>query len=361
MKFCNRMGLDDPGMAGQPPEARNYFLACYAVSLIQGQTIKGVCIKHSTLKLYMKEALAIFVERRLPHDSKPDFLAIITKAHSDYENVPNRRRMITDGMMAWLIKQADNAPLDSEIRAIVDWIIVGRYTGYRSSEWCQECQKDYARINGWPGDPALATTRNDFAFLGNNERRITQERHLTAELVHHLTCTWRHQKNGDNGQDVTFSGDRTNRRYCIVTAGLRIYHRSKRLGMKDGEPMGVCRIKGKVRFITSRKVTALLREAAQQVLGLDKCDPELKLWSTHSIRVTAANLLHRMQFSDSFIMKRLRWNSDRFLMYLRNTIHAADAQTRGINIKLSPRDQQSASYRRAEPHETIAQSHAAAA
>ena len=56
-------------------------------------------------------------------------------AHKKYESVQNRRRMITASMMAWLIKKAGKEGTDSEIRAIVDWIIIGRSTGYRSSEW----------------------------------------------------------------------------------------------------------------------------------------------------------------------------------------------------------------------------------
>ena len=354
------MGLADPCMAQQPPEARNYFLACYAVSLVHGHTIKGAYIKHSTLKEYVKEALTIFDERGVSHSSKPDFLATINKAHSSYENVPNRRRMITDGMMEWFIKQAENTPIDSELRAIVDWIIVGRYTGFCSSEWCQETLKDYARIKGWPSEPSLAMTRSDFTFLGEEERRITKMEDLNADTVRYLSCRWRHQKNGDNGEEVTFSGDISNRKYCIVTAGLRIYHRSKRLGTKDHEPMAVCARKGEVQFITARKVTTLLREAAQEVLGLQKKDPVVNQWSTHSIRVTAANLLHRMQLSNSYIQKRLRWKSDTFLMYLRNTIHAADAHTKAITVKLGPSELQAASYRKAEPHEVIVQAGAAA-
>ena len=169
------------------------------------------------------------------------------------------------------------------------------------------------------------------------------------------------EKNSDNGEEVAFSGDISNHEYCIVAAGLRIYHRSRRLGTKDHEPMAVCAKKGKVQFITARKVTALLREAAQEVLGLRKEDPVIKQWSTHSIRVTAANLLHRMQLSNSYIQKRLRWKSDAFLMYLRNTIHAADAHTKAITVKLSPSDLQAASYRKAEPHEVIVRAGAAAA
>ena len=56
--------------------------------------------------------------------------------------------MITNDMMEWLIKRAEKAPIDSELRAIVDWITVGRYTVFRSSEWCQASQKNYARIKG---------------------------------------------------------------------------------------------------------------------------------------------------------------------------------------------------------------------
>ena len=43
--------------------------------------------------------------------------------------------------------------------------------------------------------------------------------------------------------------------------------------------------------------------------------------------MTAANELHRRNFSGEFIKKRLRWRSDAFLGYLRNTIHIARTHT----------------------------------
>ena len=360
MKFCNWMGLQDPCMESQPPEARDYFLACYAVSLIQGHTIKGKYVKHSTLKAYMKEALGTFDDRGISPKSDQNFTKIVTTAHRKYESVPKRRRMVTDGMMAWLIKEADKSPPDSEIRAIVDWIVIGRNTGYRSSEWCQSSKGDYARIQNWPGRPSLAATRSDFTFLGSGERRLTHTHELTPARATHLTCLWRSQKNGDNGQEVTFAGDPRNPKYCIVEAVLGVYHRSRRLGTANHEPMAVYASMGKTHRITARRVTWLLREAAHHVLGLERSSPEITMWSTHSIRVTAANLLHRMRLSDSYIMKRLRWNSPAFLMYLRNTIHAADAHTKAINVKLSQADLELASYRSPEPHEQITQSAQAA-
>ena len=82
-------------MGTQPPEARNYFLACYAVSLVQGHTIKGICIKHSTLKQYMKDAFGVFADRQVTHFSDPDYLAIVMKAHSNYESVPMVKSSLT--------------------------------------------------------------------------------------------------------------------------------------------------------------------------------------------------------------------------------------------------------------------------
>ena len=74
-----------------------------------------------------------------------------------------------------------------------------------------------------------------------------------------------------------------------------------------------------------------IRNSGSVVLNIKKDDPSLKLWSTHSIRVTAANLLHRANLSDSYIKTRLRWKSSSFLMYLRNTIYGADTHTKAIN------------------------------
>ena len=89
---------------------------------------------------------------------------------------------------------------------------------------------------------------------------------------------------------------------------------------------------------------AHLRYSASIVLNIKKDDPSLKLWSTHSIQVTAANLLHRANLSDSYIQTRLRWKSLSFLVYLRNTIYGADAYTKAININLGVKEQPKALY-----------------
>ena len=88
VKFCNWMQLEDPCMGDQPPEARNYFLACYAVSLVQGYTIKGISSKYSMLKQYTKGTYNVLAEHQVTQFLDPDYLAIVMKAHINYENVP---------------------------------------------------------------------------------------------------------------------------------------------------------------------------------------------------------------------------------------------------------------------------------
>ena len=351
------MQIDDPGMPTQPKEARNYLLACYAVSLIQGGTILGTPIRHQTVVNYLTAAYTLLRDRKLRFDSKEDYIATILTALNSYEDVADRRNMITDGMTRWFVDQSKKDGPDSAMSAITDWIILGRYAGFRSSEWCQLTQSSYARVDAWPGQPSLAFTRDDITFLGRNERRLTDDdiRNLSIEHFHHFSIRWRKQKNKENGQEIDFARDDINIDYCALRAARRIYLRSLRQQSPAHEPLATFSNKsGKRKFITSAMVTAHLRTAASTVLHINTGDRSLALWSPHSIRVTAANLLHRANLSDSYIQTRLRWKSKSFLMYLRNTIYAADAHTKALNINLGQREASNASYRAVqEPHEAL--------
>ncbi len=226
------MHQDDPVMTHQPPSARDYFLACYTVSLVRGQTILGTLICHNTILNYLKEAYALFDRADLPFASECGFVRTILKAVKDYEEVPKRRRMITDNMMSWLISKAAEEGPDSATTAIVDWILIGRYTGFRASEWSQTTQGAFDRVEDWPGKPARAMTRSDFTFMDGHERPLHGS-DLSERMIKYLMVRWRIQKNRQNGQKVTFAGDPNNPAYCATSAALRVYRRSVRLGMKD--------------------------------------------------------------------------------------------------------------------------------
>ena len=350
------MAVGDPCMDKQPPEARNYFLACYAISLIQGQTIMGTPVRHQTVKNYLSDAYSLFRDRKLSFASMHDFIDVVLRALRRYEQVPRRRLMLTDKMMVWLHDRASSsADGDGSLAAIVDWTILGRYTGFRCSEWCQAKQKEYEPIEGWPGHQAKAFILADFVFLGKNDDIIPDPSAVDSQTIHFVRLRWRWQKNMDNGQMIPFARDDGNPSFCPVRAALRIYMRALRLGVPSHEPIGVFRnAQGVRRFITQKLVAIHFREAASAVLNIRPNDPYLTMWSSHSIRVTAANLLHRARFSDSFIQSRLRWKSTTFLMYLRNTTYAATDHTKALNISdsnLPPMTERS--YREPEEHEEI--------
>ena len=99
------------------------------------------------------------------------------------------------------------------------------------------------------------------------------------------------------------------------------------------------------------QVAAFLRQVAHKVFDIPTNHKDLLAWSCHSIGVTAANLLHRAKFSDSYIKNRLRWRSDTFLLYLHNTFHTANQHTNAITLGLDPPSQRL--VRPLEPHETL--------
>lgn len=357
------MKLPDPCMPSSPPCERNYFLACYAVSLAQGKNLRNQIIRGSTVSNYLSAACSLLDDRRLPYTCKDDYLGVILKSLKDYDEVQNRRHMICDGMMLWLDKEAKRYDVDSPFASIVDWIKLGRYGAFRKSEWCQSSQKKYARIDGWPGDPSLAFTWGDFTFFDKHKRKLDFD-NITADNVYFVRIRWRKQKNNDNGQEITYARDEALPSFCPVLAALRIVKRAMRLGDEPTEPLAVARHprSNKRIYITASLATAVIRSAAKAVYGLSDDDPELKKWSCHSIRVTAANLLHRERFSDSYIQSRLRWKSTSFLKYLRNTFYTATQHTRHLKISdsnLPPPGERS--YREADLHEQIIDTFGAAA
>ena len=348
------MKLVDPCMANLPRATRNFILGHYVVSLVQGDTILSGEIRSRTLRHYVNDALDLFKLRRVRYSGIDitDYIWPIVTALKKYEAVPKRRLMITDSMRHYLQRQAATSAPDSEAAVVHDWVCVGTHNGARRREFCQTSQTKYDVVEDAPGRPAAAFIRSDMTFLDANERRL-DDRELTEDSVSAIRFRWRFQKNGDNGDEKDFARDDVNPNFCCCRASLRIYKRAIRHRVPAGIPVGIYVKKGRWRFLTGDIVSKHLRLAAKATMNI-KSKTELWRWSSHSIRVTAANLLHRANMSDSFIMSRLRWKSDTYLMYLRNTIYAARQHTAALTISesnLPPLDERV--YREPEAHEMV--------
>ena len=352
------MEVGDPCMPNIPLKSQNYFLACYATSLVQGESITGIAVRSRTITNYIKSACALFKKRELasPLHSDIDYISVVVNALKNYEQVENRRVMITDSMTEWICTYVQKLHPDAPERAIFDWIILGRYAGFRPSEWCQTTQGTYRRIEEWPGQPPYAFIPSDFTFFGINERRFSPSDIITMEMVELVELQFRKQKNHDNGQLITFKRDIKNPALCPVRAAFRIFIRNRRLHGPPDEPLALCRNQSNTKtiFITGDLTTKLLRKAAIAAHNIPSSSPHLQQWSSHSIRVTAANLLHRANLSDSYIQMRLRWKSTAFLSYLRNTFYAADSHTKALGVSDNNLPPPAArSYRPAEAHESL--------
>jgi len=125
---------------------------------------------------------------------------------------------------------------------------------------------------------------------------------------------------------------------CPVQASLNIAQCAQRLDTPYDHLAAVYRDPhtGLRRLIMASQVATFLRQVTHKVFDTPSGHKDLLTWSCHSIRITAANLLDRAKFLDSYIKNRLRWRSNTFLMYLRNTFYTADQHTKAITLGLDP-------------------------
>ena len=287
------------------------------------------------------------LDRKLPNpiNAKPNYVGMILAAVGKYESMTTRKDMIYDEMFHDMMDKYWDAPPDSAEAALLDWLVLSRYTGPRAVEWCQKRLTDYLRIDHpfWKGPDSYAFIAADFVFLDKNKRKLTPRDLATASIsdVHYVKIRWRKQKNNDNGQEIPYIQDPANLRFCPVYAALRIRQRALRLAVDDAHPIGVfAPISARAiamlppgrqyLFITTRMVEQFIQNSRTYNLGPK--DKNRKKWSSHSPRVTACNLLHRQGLPDSYIQQRLRWRSLAFRDYLRNTFYSASRHVEALHI-----------------------------
>ena len=349
-------------------EDRNFAIACYLISLALGETINWQHIAATTVKEYFRAYELLFKGRtvttpdgkedKIPYRFEKDYVSLILTALDKYEGVKDRCNMITDRMMHLLYKHSKKHPTNSLPQALFDWIVVGRYNGARRAEWCQRTQTKFQTIRetmpSWPTEEAQAFLIEDFVFLDSHGKILSARNTRRGRLVHYVIIKWRYQKNMDHGQEITYARDRKNATFCPVEALVRIICRAHDLDVPKDHPIAVYEHEdGRRLFITDTDVADILRTTASEAHNIPAEDPELKKWSSHSIRVTACNLLHRQMFSDSYIKNRLRWKSNCFQMYLRNTFYTADQHTIPLSENNLPQPEGVVTHRQNEAHEII--------
>ena len=159
-----------------------------------------------------------------------------------------------------------------------------------------------------------AFTFNDFEFRGCKGSRLGK--YPQCEHIESVRITWRFQKNGNNGQSLTYAKNTLKPEACPVTAAFHIYQRAFRLRIHHYNPIVVFLTSRKtIRYIAHFMVEQTLKLLATKVYNITN-KQELQKYTCHSLRVGACVLLHSSNASADTIKWRFRWKSDSYRMYL---------------------------------------------
>ena len=245
--------------------------------------------------------------------------SILLRGQLSFEKGPERRSPLHDKVIVRMRELAEGDKLGFRA-AVFDFTALGEYGGFRQQEWCMD-SKSEIKFYVLPDGTHIvrAFTVKNFVLYDKDglrmSRPLARRRH-----VRKLGIEYDVQKNRCNGQIIAYLRLPEVSVWCPVERALSVLTRAQVLGLRDPEdPLCVYRDDGGVvQFVTGSDVTAYYRFVTKLVMpNISK--EELKLISTHSIRVRACVLLHEAGKDASFIKLRIRWLSDCFEIYLRNT------------------------------------------
>lgn len=297
----------------------------YALHLLNGNSINNTPILVGTIFHYMTAVNDYYKTNRRhpPFDRKGDTNANkLLNKQKEYEDVAAKREPLHDKVILMMKLMADKSSPYGFRRAMWLWTALGRYAGFRRQEFAMERQEIqmYVKPNG---DLVVrAFTVKNFIFFDKDGIRTTVQdvRQEERSLFQSVGQQYDVQKNRMNNQIITQTRDHKSPELCPVEISLDIVEVAFALGQQeDDDPLCVFENEeGDVLYLTGDMITKYYRYVTQMVFPTISKD-ELSLFSCHSIRVKAAVLLQEAGKDGPYIKLRLRWLSDCFEVYLRNT------------------------------------------
>lgn len=312
--------LEDKYLTNDRSEIES-IMSRYVVFLLDGFTINGIKILVDTIKGYMGEVNKHYDVQgyNKPFHIKADSkAALLLREQAKFEDEPARRSPLNIKMIVKMYELSKEDPL-SFAACIYDFSGSGCFGGFREQEFAMESKTKIRYFIKPDGTKVIrAFTRRNFIFYDSDGARISDilsSREDAADIGHRYEV----QKNRMNGQVIKYHRVPNYPQYCAVELGISIVERAHNLGQGLDDPLCVYQdSKGRKRYLTGTDVTKYYRFIAQLVTP-NISSEELKLISTHSIRVTACVLLNEAGKDGSYIKLRLRWLSNCFEVYLRNT------------------------------------------
>ena len=282
--------------------------------------------RSATLRGYLAAINILFALRGFttPADlsNRTNICTMIIKNRESEEDIARKRNPITKEMYAAIIEARIHSVKDSIEDVFADWLSFIRITGLRCAEFAQKTQTKID-IHIYPSGRQVvkAFICRDWKFF--DKQGIPMNVHpLNKEIITYpskVEVTFRIQKNRQNGQELTIVIEPDHLDICPVCAAYRIFIRAKRLGQLDYGPMGVYLNKqGNKKYLTGNSIANLLQKVARSVHP-EMSEEDIQKISVHSGRVWALVLLDEAGMTPDFMKCRLRWESESYRLYLRDT------------------------------------------
>jgi hypothetical protein len=322
IKWCHAKHIVDPT---GPEMGWQVVLAIYVKYVMTGVNyLNKSSVRSATCKGYALDAARLFTLRGYP--SPVDFsdprcwTRIIVNNLEREEDIAKQRKPLNTSIHAEIIKFAAEANKDSLEEVVSNVIAAGKFLGWRASEHSQTSQ-DKVDYHKYPsGNEVMkAINGNDVIYTDKKGKLIEIRKKSDLKKVHALIITFRHQKNRQNNQQIRLLALKSCPEICPVMNIAQMSLRKFRARHSKDMPLAVfINAEGKVKYLTSAKVTEIIRKAVKSVYP-DILKEELMKYSTHSIRVWACVSLDEANKSPGFIKKRLRWMGESYRVYLRDT------------------------------------------
>ena len=312
----------------------NTIIGRYAVFMLSGFNITNIKIKVGTIRGYLSAVNDHYeahgYEKPYVKGDKSDADKLLSE-QKKFEGKSAKRSPLNDKMIVKMQELAQEDPLGFKA-AVFEFTALGRFGGFRQQEFCMDSKtviKYYVLPNGTA--VVRAFTVKNFIFLDEDACKVMhplQQRDLNERIATEYDL----QKNRMNGQILSYARlPFEHRAYCPVVLGLNIVARAEVLGNTEPEdPLCVYRDEKGMQYLTSTEITKYFRTIMKLVMP-NISDEELKLISTHSIRVYACVLLSEAGKDGPYIKLRLRWLSNCFEIYLRNTNIIADQHNEALD------------------------------
>jgi len=286
-------------------------IAKYTIFLYDGFTIDGKQILVGTIcsclhAVHIHHKDKGFIEP-FGNDSDSDAVQLL-REQAKFEDEPSKRSPLMDQMMVkmWELAQDDSLGFRA---AAWDFTNLGKYERFREQEFAME-SRNKLRYYVLPDGTKVVRTFTVKYFIMYNKAGVIIEKPLDGPraLCEKLETEYDVQKNGTNKQIILVVRVNAFPDFDPLESGYDVIERATALGSIDPEdPLCVYKGENGVQCLTGTDITVYYRFIMQLVNH------------THSIRIFACVLLHEAGKYGPYIKLRLRWLSNCFEIYLRNT------------------------------------------